>query len=238
MTQKSSISTVLSAVFIALGLFSIGLLLKNAILDFKAMDRTVVVKGLDEQIVAADTAIWPIKFTKAGNHLEEVVATVEKQQNAVVAFLTLHGFSEEEVGVGQLSVVDKLAQEYGSDNSKFRYLVSANLSVYSKDPEKVRRGAAKISELAKQGIVIASNRYETRIQYLFNGLNDIKPKMIEKATHNAREVALKFAHDSDSSLGKIRSARQGQFSINDRDSNTPYLKKVRVVSTIEYYLTD
>jgi len=48
----------------------------------------------------------------------------------------------------------------------------------------------------------------------------------------------RFAKDSDSKLGKIRHARQGQFSINNRDSNTPYIKKVRVVSTVEYYLSD
>jgi hypothetical protein len=62
--------------------------------------------------------------------------------------------------------------------------------------------------------------------------------MIEEATQAARQVAQKFATDSDSRLGKIRQASQGQFSINDRDSNTPHIKRVRVVSTLEYYLVD
>jgi hypothetical protein len=60
--------------------------------------------------------------------------------------------------------------------------------------------------------------------------------MIEEATKNAREVALKFAKDSESELGKIKSANQGTFSIEDRDSNTPYIKKVRVVTNVTYYL--
>jgi hypothetical protein len=62
--------------------------------------------------------------------------------------------------------------------------------------------------------------------------------MIEEATKNAREVANKFAIDSHSGLGKIKKASQGQFSINDRDKNNPHIKKVRVVSTVEYYLVD
>lgn len=62
--------------------------------------------------------------------------------------------------------------------------------------------------------------------------------MIEEATFNAREVAKKFAQDSQSSLGKIKKASQGQFSISNRDRNTSHIKKVRVVSTIEYYLKD
>ena len=77
-----------------------------------------------------------------------------------------------------------------------------------------------------------------RTQFLFNGLNNIKPAMIEEATRNAREVAEKFAHDSGSKLGKIKRASQGQFSVEDRDSNTPYIKRLRIVSTVEYYLTD
>ncbi|MBW2072165.1 MAG: SIMPL domain-containing protein, partial [Deltaproteobacteria bacterium] len=72
----------------------------------------------------------------------------------------------------------------------------------------------------------------------FTGLNKIKPEMIQEATAKAREVALKFAEDSKSKLGKIKRASQGQFSIKPRDKNNPHLKKIRVVSTVEYYLSD
>ncbi|MBS3798251.1 SIMPL domain-containing protein [Pseudoalteromonas sp. BDTF-M6] len=229
---------ILPAFLLALGLASIGILLSNAIVEFKAMDRTVVVKGLAEQQVQADTAIWPIVFTEAGEQLEEVTAAVQQKQDAVVAFLKLHGFSDEEISFGQVTVVDKKAQQYGPEQVGLRYLVSANMSVYSQSPNQVRHASSQIGELAKQGIAIGGDRYTNRIEYLFTGLNDIKPQMIEQATRNAREVALKFARDSDSTLGKIKSARQGQFSISDRDSSSPHLKKVRVVSTVEYYLVD
>ena len=62
--------------------------------------------------------------------------------------------------------------------------------------------------------------------------------MIEEATKNAREVAEKFAKDSDSRVGKIKSAKQGVFSITDRDQNTPFVKNVRVVTTIDYFIKD
>ncbi len=90
----------------------------------------------------------------------------------------------------------------------------------------------------KQGIAITKDDYQNRVEYLFTGLNDIKPEMVQEATQKAREVAVKFAKDSDSVLGKIKSARQGQFSIRDRDSNTPQIKIVRVVTSVEYYLSD
>lgn len=62
--------------------------------------------------------------------------------------------------------------------------------------------------------------------------------MIEEATKNARNAAEKFAIDSNSKLGKIKRANQGQFTISDRDPNTPYIKTIRVVTTVDYYLED
>ncbi len=62
--------------------------------------------------------------------------------------------------------------------------------------------------------------------------------MVEEATMKAREVAKKFAKDSNSSLGKIKGATQGQFSISPRDRHNPHIKKIRVVSTVEYYFSD
>ena len=93
-------------------------------------------------------------------------------------------------------------------------------------------------ELGKQGIAFTGDPYQNQVEYLFTRLNGIKPEMIEEATRNAREVAQKFAEDSRSRLGKIRRASQGQFSIEPRDTNNPHIKKVRVVSTVEYYLSD
>ncbi|MDE5627764.1 MAG: hypothetical protein K2I58_07395, partial [Candidatus Amulumruptor sp.] len=85
---------------------------------------------------------------------------------------------------------------------------------------------------------VQAQDYGNTISYEFTGLNDIKPAMIAEATKNAREAAQKFSDDSDSQLGKIKNARQGQFSIDDRDAYTPYIKTVRVVTSLTYYLED
>jgi hypothetical protein len=96
----------------------------------------------------------------------------------------------------------------------------------------------RLVDLGKQGIAISGENYQSKTVFEFTKLNDLKPVMIEEATKNARAVAEKFAQDSKSRLGKIKSASQGQFSIEDRDSGTHHIKKVRVVSTVEYYLSD
>lgn len=224
----------LLAAGLALGGFFIG----NGFYQSRALERTVEVKGLAEREVPADTVIWPIQFTVAGNELEPLLSRLEEQGEQVRAFLTLQGFADDEISVGAPSITDRHAQGYGDPNVRFRYAVSQVITVFTGKVDAVRGAGRELLELGKAGIVFSQDNYEYRTQYLFNGLNDIKPAMIEEATRNAREVAEKFAADSDSRLGKIRDARQGQFSISDRDSNNPHVKNVRVVSTLEYYLVD
>ena len=93
-------------------------------------------------------------------------------------------------------------------------------------------------ELLKEGVAIIDGGYQYQVKYEYTDLNSIKPEMIAEATAKAREAGQQFATDSKSSLGKIKSATQGQFSIENRDENTPYIKKVRVVSNIQFYLED
>jgi hypothetical protein len=66
----------------------------------------------------------------------------------------------------------------------------------------------------------------------------MKPEMMEEAIKNAQKTAEQFANASDAKLGAIQTAGQGQFEIDDRDQNTPYIKKLRVVTTITYGLDD
>ncbi|RRS10549.1 MULTISPECIES: SIMPL domain-containing protein [unclassified Pseudoalteromonas] len=213
-------------------------LIKDTIIAVKGMERTVSVKGLSEQEVKADTVIWPVFYRDADNDLETLVERTEKKNAAIRAFLTLQGFDASELSVSAPSITDKYAQEYGQNNQGFRYVAKAGVTVYSNNPDKVSQALGQLNELAKQGIAITKDDYQNRVEYLFTGLNDIKPEMVQEATQKAREVAVKFAKDSDSVLGKIKSARQGQFSIRDRDSNTPQIKIVRVVTSVEYYLSD
>ncbi|WP_419147745.1 SIMPL domain-containing protein [Pseudoalteromonas 'SMAR'] len=226
------------AALLAVAVVTSAWLVKDTILEVKSMERSVRVKGLAEQEVKADTVIWPVFYRDADNDLEALVERIESKNSAIRAFLTLHGFASEELSVSAPSITDKYAQEYGQNAQGFRYVAKSGVTVYSNSPDKVAQALSKLNELAKQGIAITKDDYQNRVEYLFTGLNDIKPQMVQEATQKAREVAVKFAKDSDSVLGKIKSARQGQFSIRDRDSNTPQIKIVRVVTSVEYYLSD
>ncbi|MBU1619754.1 MAG: SIMPL domain-containing protein [Gammaproteobacteria bacterium] len=227
-----------SATILALALVAGSAILANSLIQFRAMERVVQVKGLAEREVAADRVIWPIKFNDVDNNLTTLVANVERKNEQIQAFLKLQGFGLNEISVAVPQIVDRQAGYYDPNANQMRYTASSIVTVYSSNVDLVHQAMAKLLELSKTGIAIAGQDYDSKAEFIFSGLNELKPNMIEEATRNAREVATKFAADSQSKLGKIKTASQGQFSISDRDSNTPYIKKVRVVATVDYYLSD
>ncbi|MEX2396490.1 MAG: SIMPL domain-containing protein [Balneolales bacterium] len=237
--DKSQSSFIILGVSIFLGLAVLGYLLGDAAISYKEYERTVTVKGLSEQEHMADIVIWPIQFTEASNNLENIYVSLENSSSTIKAFLIEQGIDEDEISTDSPVVTDKSAQRYGGEaDPEFRYVATQIVTVYSREVEQIRAIMKELAELGKQGIVLGGENYQTQTEFLFTSLNEIKPQMIEEATKEARQVASKFAEDSNSELGKIKTAYQGQFSISPRDNNNPHIKKVRVVSTVVYYLSD
>jgi hypothetical protein len=239
MQENNNTSAFILGLFLCLGLIALGYLLGSSAIKYKDYERTVTVKGLSEREYEADVVIWPIQFTEADNALENLYNSIEESANKIRIFLEKNGIKPEEITFTPPAITDKSAQDYGNSNKpEFRYSAFQTVMVYSKNISSVRSIMSSLSELGKKGIVFTVDDYKSKTEYVFTRLNEIKPEMIEEATRQAREVAIKFATDSQSKLGKIKKASQGQFSINARDQNHPHIKKVRVVSTVEYYLSD
>ena len=224
------------ALILAIGMVVVGNCLKSALENFTDKERVVSVKGLAEMEVPADKVVWPLVYKDIGDDPALLYENMAKKNTAIVAFLKNNGIEETEISIAPPEVIDMQAERYGNTNIKYRYNATSVITVTSKNVDKVRQLMTEQAELLKQGIAITGGDYRYNVSYEFTGLNSIKPQMIEEATKNARAAAEKFAKDSDSKLGKIRNASQGQFSISDRDANTPYIKSVRVVTTINYYL--
>ena len=229
------------AFILAIGIFFGCRAISQSIVEFKAMDRTVTAKGLSEKEVKADKATWPLKFKELGNDPAELYGRIEKDNSIILEFLKNNGLTDEEISVAPPTLVDQQANmSYSNETVRYRYKANCVVTVVSRNVDLVRKLVNKQPELMRQGVTIVGNEYddESVVSYEFTGLNDIKPEMIAEATKNARKTAERFAEDSESKLGKIRTADQGQFSIESRDKNTPWLKNVRVVTTVVYCLKD
>ena len=235
----------LESIIIALGLAAFGFFVMQGLglvmkgLDhFAQKDRVVTVKGLAEMEVSANKVTWPLKYKETGNDLKDLYQKLNTNNDKLKAFLVQKGISEDEISINPPEIVDLETERYNNNPIPNRYIATAGLTVTTNKIDLVRQLVTEQGQFMEQGIALSTGMYENRVTYDFTGLNEIKPQMIETATKNARLAADKFAQDSGSKLGKMTHAVQGPFSIVDRDDNTPYIKNIRVVTTVDYALED
>lgn len=233
-----NLKSLVPSLLLALGIVVLGLCVKSGLGSFSQNARVVTVKGLAEKEVKADKVIWPIVYKELGNDLNALYNTINKKNKVVLDLLASKGITADEITTS-VDVTDMDADAYTADRSPYRYRVSSIITVNTKKVDTVLALLKEQTSLIQKGVAVTFSNYSyPSIQFEYTGLNEIKPEMIKEATKNARKAAEQFAIDSESKLGKIKTANQGQFSISDRDQNTPYIKNVRVVTTIQYMLED
>lgn len=221
---------------VALGLVGGGALIGQGVVNARAGDRAVTVRGLAERDVVADLAVLPIRFTASGEVLSEVQARIDGDLAIVRQFLKAQGYPDSAVDLGRLEVADTRSREYGTQTGP-RFILAQTVVVRTNDVERVRTTTRNLNDLVRQGVVLQDFQGPS---YIFTKLNDVRPAMIAEATAAARTGAEQFAKDSGAPLGPIKSAGQGSFEILPRDGAgdeaASLNKKVRVVTTISYRL--
>jgi hypothetical protein len=249
----SSISLAVPAALLAAGLVLAGWILGAEIKTARYGDRYVTVKGLVERQVKSDFAIWPVTLQETGDDLQSVTTRAQTDQHAILSFFEAQGFSAAEVEAGVIQVIDTQVDQNGGSKPPHRFVVRQTLTLTTAKVEAATKASQQALNLLKAGIVLmteSSYGQNGGIRYIFNGLNAIKPDMITEATRNARSAADRFAADSGSKVGSIRQAEQGVFSISAANGDSPAgpegafggsdtsspMKKVRVVTTVQYYL--
>ncbi|MCR5680116.1 MAG: SIMPL domain-containing protein [Prevotella sp.] len=222
------------ATILAVGLVVLGWFVKCGINDFANKDRQVTVKGLAEREVDADQVTWSISTTEMGDDLPALYQRISQQAGKIKAFLVKNGLNENEITINPPSVNDLEANQWSENRKAYRYMASTTVTVYTKEVKKVNDVIYKQGELLEQGVAIESG-YPS---YEFKSFQKLKPEMMQEAIKNAQKTAEQFAEASGADLCGIQTAGQGQFDIEDRDQNTPYIKKIRVVTTVTYSLKD
>ena len=215
----------IAAALIAVGIICLGWFVKAGINDFANKDRKVTVKGLAEREVPADKVTWSISTKVTGNDLPMLYESINLQTTKIKQFLKQNGLEEKEITVNPPSISDLEAREWGDNNKNFRYIVSTTITVATKKVEEVKKAIFRQAELLKQGVAIETSNAD----YEYASFQQMKPEMMAEAIKNAQKTAEQFAEASNAHLGEIQTAGQGQFEIDDRDQNTPYIKKLRVV---------
>jgi len=234
---------ILPAILIAVGVAVAGWSVGEGLKSFRQADRSLTIKGLAEQDVKSDFALWTLSFRRAASNYDEVRRQLADDREVVVSFLLSQGFSEADIERRPLQITDLLARDFGQQDVTFRYTGQASVTVRSVDVDAVAKAATSIDPLIKQGVQMSQEGPMGGFpRYLLRGFNDIKPILLEKAVRNAAEQAQKFAADAGAHLGDLHRANQGTIQILDDDGGDGYAtgqtigKRLWVVSTFVYSL--
>lgn len=220
-------AVLISSVVLALGM---GNIMKS--------ERTVTVRGLAEREVDADMAVWKLSFSVGSNNLKQLQEAIINDTETIKTFLESHDLTSADYTVKSPEITDATVSMYSNpENRSFDYVAKQTILIRSSNVTAVKNAAQDTISLIGKGVSVSSD-WDAKVEYYFNGLNEIKPEMIAEATKNARSAAEQFAHDSNSKVGKIKNATQGLFSIEDAAPGLEYRKNVRVVTTVVYELAD
>ena len=240
--KHARIELVILGLVLAVGIAAAGYFVGQTLYNAKVAINTAEAKGLATRRVEADVANWSIGFSLAGGpdaDIAQLYKLAESQQKRIIDALKANGFKEDEIHPG---VIEYDYREYRDEEQKLvdeRHILSGDIEVETHDVHKVEPARAAINKLIVEGINIQNDPPI----YRFTRLNEIKPEMLKEATRNARIAANEFAANAGVKVGGIRSARQGSFFIRDvggdgYDDTDKIEKEVRVVTTIEFYLTE
>lgn len=231
-----------AALVVALGFLFGGFFPGYFYYQAKMSANYVSVKGLAEMDVRADLAVWDIKFVVTNDNLQTAQQEMTAKLKIIVDYLKGQGLQENEIIEGRIETNDLMTNPYRDRNFASRYILTQGVTVRSANVDMVEKALRSTGQLVAKGVVFDSQSYGSPVSYIFTRLNDVKPAMLEEATKNARQAALEFAKSSGSKVGKIRRASQGVFSILPREQTNNVVesaqinKKVRVVSTLEFWL--
>ena len=236
-----------ASVVLAMALIVSAWLVGHGIERFRVADRYVTVKGVAERTIRADVGLWPLRFVSAEDDLERAQRKIVSDRRAVLAFLVRYGIDSTATELQSLEVTDTRANPYRDGRESTRVIVAMTMMVRTNDPDRIQTAGQHVGELLQQGIVLSGGPFgggEGAPTYVFTRLNDLKPTMLAEANANARKAAAEFAKESHSHVGRIRRASQGVFEILAHDQAPGVMesrqiqKTLRVVATVDYYLSD
>lgn len=235
-----------AGLFIALGLGASATLLGQSLIEMRRAERIVSVKGLSEREVEASIASWRLPFRGTASERQAAVAEAIKSRDTIIAFAEEGGLNRTEVTVEPFTL--RIERNFltidGEQREQLRYVASGAIRLRSENTAAIAGLTTDTPTLLDRGVLLGDTDYgETpRAEYIFTGINDIKPEMIAEATKSARQAAQRFAEDSGSSIGRIASANQGVVQFLARDGNYDErferFKVIRVVSTVRYELVE
>jgi hypothetical protein len=185
-------------------------------------EEVITVTGLGTADFESDLIVWSGYYTRLDPDMKAAYAGLSADQEKIRGFLTQKNVADSEYTFSSVEIVkeyDSHTDKDGNYVSVFRgYRLEQRITIESREVEKIEKVSREITDLINTGVEF----YSSAPQYYYTQLADMKIRLIEDATRNARERAAVIADMSGQKLGKLKNASMGVFQIIAQNSNEDY----------------
>ncbi|OGV59792.1 MAG: hypothetical protein A2X45_13915 [Lentisphaerae bacterium GWF2_50_93] len=226
---------------IALGILLSSQTISNAVVRMKQANN-IRVKGLAEEKIVSNHAAWLCEIRSKSGELRQCFDELDRSKNAVQEYLKTAGVPDAAISLKSI-VTDyeyKLNEKGQKTNTLENYILTQVFEIRTSDVKLVDKVSKSVTELIRNGIQISSFPPE----YVNVEIEDIKMRLLAKATANGYERANILARNSNGKVGLLNSASQGVFQITPLNStdvsdsgqyDTSTIEKtVKAVVTLEF----
>jgi hypothetical protein len=213
----------LNALLLSIALIISAFLFSNAFQNRNTSSDTISVTGLGKTDFVSDLIVWSGSFSRKSSTLKEAYALLDGDRAKIKSYLMSSGIAEKDIVFSAVNFNKNYETTY-NENGTVRqnlfsgFTLSQNVSIQSKEVNKIEEVSRQSSELINSGIEFYSNAPE----YYYTKLAELKIKMIAEATKDATSRAKSIAENADASLGNLKKSDMGVFQIIAQNSSEDY----------------
>ena len=193
----------------------------------------ITVTGSAYQIVKSDSARLEFEINARKPNKQLAFNTVKSQLPIVMKYLEDKGIKDIDVKASNGYNTYKYTPNGNMTNEIAYYNLSQQVVIKSDDVQKIKDISTDIQNLLDKGIDINV----MSAQYFYSGLSDLKVKLLEEATTDAKDRATAMLKATHNKPGKIQSVNMGVFQITPVDSTNVSDMGINDTSTIDKKVT-
>lgn len=204
-------SNIIIAVIIGIALIVSSALISYGIKGIKSQKNTLTITGSAKKQIKSDFVKWAGNFSYTSPNLKDAYAGLKESHEKVKNYLISKGIDEKDIVFSSINTQVKYEiLPNGMVGNKIEsYTLFQKVELKSDNVDLITKISRECTELINSGVQFESFPPE----YYYTKIAELKIDMLGLATNDAMQRAQQIAKNTNTKVGKLRSARMGVFQI-------------------------